>query len=59
MVDGTDEDGARAARMDEWVVWEGRPRGLIRFPFPFIFLYLCRGDSYPEICAQRDTSLRA
>jgi len=29
--DGTDEDGARAARMDEWVVWEARdaaaPRG--------------------------------
>jgi hypothetical protein len=21
-VDGTDEDGARAARMDEWIVWE-------------------------------------
>jgi len=31
MADGTDEDGARAARMDEWVVWkvgEGvAPRG--------------------------------
>jgi hypothetical protein len=22
VADGTDEDGARAARMDEWVVWE-------------------------------------
>jgi len=22
MADGTDEDGARAAKMDEWVVWE-------------------------------------
>jgi len=22
MADGTDGDGARAARMDEWVVWE-------------------------------------
>jgi len=22
MADGTDEDGARAARMDEWLVWE-------------------------------------
>jgi hypothetical protein len=22
MADGTDEDGARAVRMDEWVVWE-------------------------------------
>jgi hypothetical protein len=34
MADGTDEDGARAARMDEWVVWEAeetpsRPWGLI------------------------------
>jgi hypothetical protein len=31
MTDGTDEDGARAARMDEWVVWEAvegvAPRG--------------------------------
>jgi hypothetical protein len=22
MADGTDEDGARAAKMDEWVVWD-------------------------------------
>jgi len=22
VADGTDEDGARAARMDEWIVWE-------------------------------------
>jgi hypothetical protein len=22
MADGTDEDGAHAARMDEWVAWE-------------------------------------
>jgi len=22
MADGTDEDGARAAAMDEWIVWE-------------------------------------
>jgi hypothetical protein len=26
MADGTDEDGARAARMDEWVVWEAEER---------------------------------
>jgi hypothetical protein len=26
MADGTDEDGARAARMDEWVVWEAEGR---------------------------------
>jgi hypothetical protein len=31
VADGTDEDGVRAARMDEWVVWEtverAAPRG--------------------------------
>jgi hypothetical protein len=31
MADGTDEEGAYAARMDEWVVWEAvvetAPRG--------------------------------
>jgi hypothetical protein len=31
MADGTDEDGAYAARMDEWVTWEAvegaAPRG--------------------------------
>jgi hypothetical protein len=31
VADGTDEDGARAMRMDEWVVWEtverAAPRG--------------------------------
>jgi hypothetical protein len=26
MADGTDEDGARAARMDEWVVWDATER---------------------------------
>ena len=26
MVDGTDEDGARAAVMDEWFVWEAEER---------------------------------
>jgi len=25
-VDGTDEDGARAAAMDEWIVWEAEER---------------------------------
>jgi hypothetical protein len=27
---GTDEDGARAARMDEWVVWETVERAVPR-----------------------------
>jgi hypothetical protein len=26
MADGTDEDGARATRMDEWVVWDAMER---------------------------------
>jgi hypothetical protein len=32
MADGTDEDGARAARMDEWVVWDAtgeKPLGVM------------------------------
>jgi hypothetical protein len=53
MADGTDENGARAARMDEWVIWEGRPTGLICIPFPYSSLSLCKGSSYPETCAQR------
>jgi len=32
VADGTDEDGAHAARMDDWVAWETRedqgPRGV-------------------------------
>jgi hypothetical protein len=49
MADGTDEDGAHAARMDEWVAWEAAersaPRGesylfcvSLMFNFPFIIL---------------------
>ena len=26
MADGTDEDGARAAALDEWIVWEAEER---------------------------------
>jgi hypothetical protein len=26
MADGTDEDGAHAAKMDEWVVWNATER---------------------------------
>jgi hypothetical protein len=26
MADGTDEDGARGAKMDEWVVWDAMER---------------------------------
>jgi hypothetical protein len=49
MADGTDEDGAYAARMDEWVAWEAVERSALGardnlscvFPmsnFPFIIL---------------------
>jgi hypothetical protein len=40
MVDGADEDGARAARMDEWVVWEaeeGVAQGANLITLPFLF----------------------
>jgi hypothetical protein len=30
MADGTDEDGARAARMDEWVAWDAVERAAPR-----------------------------
>jgi hypothetical protein len=30
MADGTDEDGARAAKMDEWVVWDAVERTAAR-----------------------------
>jgi hypothetical protein len=26
MANGTDEDGTRAARMNEWVIWEAKER---------------------------------
>jgi hypothetical protein len=41
MADGTDEDDARAAKMDEWVVWETverAPRGANLLPFRLLFL---------------------
>jgi hypothetical protein len=46
MADGMDEDGARAARMDEWVVCEAEERvtrGATSFfsLFPSLF---CKGD---------------
>jgi hypothetical protein len=47
MADGTDEDGARASRIDEWVVWEtrrGKPLGTNLQTFFCSFLYLfCQG----------------
>jgi hypothetical protein len=37
MADGTNEDGARAAAMDEWTVWEAEERGAILITFSFLF----------------------
>jgi hypothetical protein len=53
IADGTDEDGARAAAMDEC----GRrrresPLGANLITFSFLYLF-CKGDSYPGTCAQR------
>jgi hypothetical protein len=50
MADGTDEDGARAARMDEWVAWDATERTAPRGIALFVSLL---GGSYPETCAQR------
>jgi hypothetical protein len=47
MADGTDEDGARATAMDEWIVvgdeGEGRPRGLNCITFSFLSFTLLGG----------------
>jgi hypothetical protein len=43
MADGTDEDGAYAARMDEWVAWEtveGQPLGAKAELFSFSSIFL-------------------
>jgi hypothetical protein len=51
MADGTDENGARAARMDEWVAWDATERAVRGtrgdLSFPFV-----RGARTPETCAQ-------
>jgi len=56
MADGTDEEAAHAARMDEWIVWETR-RGvgglnclLACFSFFFPFVY-CMGVLLPPSLA--------
>jgi hypothetical protein len=59
VADGTDEDGAHAAIMDEWVAWETmesspQGRGIVCLFLLFFFLHLfCKGGSYPLTCAQR------
>jgi len=49
--DSTDEEETRAARMDEWIAWEAEERVEIRYLF-LIFSFV-KGDSHPELCAQR------
>jgi len=65
--DGTDEDQARAEKMDQWIAWEAEERGrheeraeaeFDTFFFSFLFFsFICSGDSYSGLCAQR--TLRA
>jgi hypothetical protein len=51
MADGTDEDGAYAARMDEWIAWETvvetAPRGEGYFVISFVHFFFttlsCKG----------------
>jgi len=46
MADGTDEDGARAARMDEQVVWEPEERVAQFDHLFFLFLYCFVGGNH-------------
>ena len=52
MADGTDEGGARAAVMDEWIIWEaeekvspGAPFDIVSFPFFYFVGELMPRDS--------------
>jgi len=69
MADGTDEDGARAARTDEWVVWGGgrrdSPQGrrlnchtvlLFLFLIKFVSGYSCPRDLRTAHCGGRRIS---
>jgi len=55
IADGTDEDGVRAAKIDEWV-YERPRRGSLQktrlhtFSYCFFVLF-CKGDPYPETYA--------
>jgi hypothetical protein len=53
MADGTDEDGAHAARMDEKVAWEAVEGAALRSAFSFVYLSLfhsfVRGARTPRI----------
>jgi hypothetical protein len=61
VADGTNENEAWTAKIDEWIVWEvgeeiGGPDQLthsLLFLF-FLFNSLCKGGSHPAICAQRN-----
>jgi hypothetical protein len=48
MADGMDEDGARAARMDEWVAWDELPFLLYHLLCVFSFVSFVRGARTPR-----------
>jgi len=52
MAYGTDEDGARAAAMDKWVVWEAEERVAPGRQFDHLLLSLfslCKGTHTPRL----------
>jgi len=54
MADGTDEDGARAAAMDEWIICEAEERAAAEARnwclfFSFLFSFTCRGTHTPGL----------
>jgi len=51
MADGTDQDEARAARMDEWIAWEVEERGGegTFFSLSSFFIFLLRGTHTPSL----------
>jgi hypothetical protein len=62
MDDGEDEEEARAARLDGWIIWEAEERGanlttlfscVPSCTFFLVITSFVKGDSYPEFCAQR------
>ena len=51
MADGTDEGGARAAAMGEWIVWEAEEKvlpGALICIVSFPFFYFVRGARTPR-----------
>ena len=53
VAEGRTDEEDRVARMDGWVVWEGRAVGAQFDIFSFFFYHFVKGDTHPELCAQR------